>query len=75
METGSQDQRKMMIILIIAIVAIAAASFSAFRSFNSSQGQVEGKLDMFPGGKQGEMQKQLEDPSGISTAPAPPSGR
>lgn len=67
METGSQDLRKMIIILIIAIAAIAVASFSAFRSLGSNQGQVEGKLDMFPGGKQGEMQKQLEEPSGMST--------
>jgi flagellar basal body-associated protein FliL len=67
METGTQDQRKMMILLIIVIVAIAVAAFSAFRTLGSNQGKVEGKLDMFPGGKQGEMQKQLEEPSGLST--------
>lgn len=65
--SSGQDQRKLMLLVAIVIIAIAVAAFSAFRFMGETQGKVEGRLDMYPGGKQGEMQKQFEEPSGLST--------
>lgn len=69
------DRMKTTLVIIFVVIALAIAAFSGFRSLRQQQGEVQGQIDMFPGGKQGEIQRQ-QNQYAPETAPpaAPPSG-
>ncbi|MCS6919247.1 MAG: hypothetical protein NZM28_05715 [Fimbriimonadales bacterium] len=69
------DRTKTILLVVVVVIALAFAAFSGFRSLREQQGEVQGQIDMFPGGKQGEIQRQ-QNQYAPETAPpaAPPSG-
>ncbi len=54
------DRTKIIILALIAVLAIAIAVFSGVRSFRQQQGEVVGEIEMFPGGKAGEIERQQQ---------------
>lgn len=60
------DRTKTVLLIVIVVIAIAVAVFSGFRSFRQQQGEVMGEIDLFPGGKAGEIQRQQQ---GMPEAP------
>ncbi len=54
------DRTKTMLVIALAVAAVALAVFMGFRSFREQQGEVVGEIDMFPGGKAGEIQRQQQ---------------
>ncbi len=65
------EQTKKTLIIIFAIVAILLAGYSAYRSFRQEEGKVIQTIDMIPGGKAGEIQRQQEG-GGQEMPPTPP---
>lgn len=60
------NRTKTLLLIVIVVIAIALAIFSGFRSFRQQQGEVLGEVDLFPGGKAGEIQRQQQ---GMPEAP------
>jgi hypothetical protein len=54
------ERTKTVLLVVFVVVALAVAAFSGFRAFRQEQGEVRGTIDMFPGGKQGEIQRQQQ---------------
>lgn len=66
------QQTKTVLIVVGAIIAIVLAVFSAYRSFRQEQGEVLQTIDLIPGGKAGEMQRQQQ--GGQEAPPIPQTG-
>jgi hypothetical protein len=64
------DQAKLVLLIVLAVLAIAAAVYSGYRSFRQEQGEVKGRIELFPGGKKGMMERQMED-QGPPAQPSP----
>ncbi|MEM0337954.1 MAG: hypothetical protein QW683_08575 [Candidatus Caldarchaeum sp.] len=56
------DRTKTLLLVIVVVIALAVAAFSGYRAFRQEQGEVQGQIDLFPGGKQGEIQRQQQAP-------------
>lgn len=54
------DRTKTLLLLAFVVIAVSLAIFMGFRSFREQQGEVVGEIDMFPGGKAGEIQRQQQ---------------
>ncbi|MCS7208316.1 MAG: hypothetical protein NZ874_01975 [Fimbriimonadales bacterium] len=68
------DRTKTILVVIFVVIALAVAAFSGFRAFRQEQGEVQGHIDLFPGGKQGEIQRQNQYNPGMAPPPTTPSG-
>lgn len=63
------DRTKLVLLVILVVLALAAALYSGYRSFRQEQGEVKGRIELFPGGKQGAMQRQMEEQGPPTQAP------
>jgi len=63
------DRTKLILLAILAVLAIAAAVYSGYRSFRQEQGEVKGRIELFPGGKKGAMERQMEEQGPPAQAP------
>ncbi len=54
------ERAKTILAIAFVVVALAVAIFMGFRSFREQQGEVVGEIEMFPGGKAGEIQRQQQ---------------
>jgi flagellar basal body-associated protein FliL len=55
------DRTKLVLLIVLVVLAVAAAVYSGYRSFRQEQGEVKGRIEVFPGGKQGMMERQMEE--------------
>ncbi len=69
------DRTKLVLLIILAVLAIGAAVYSGYRSFRQEQGEVKGRIELFPGGKQGMIERQMEEQGPPAQSPqTAPSG-
>ncbi|GBC93279.1 hypothetical protein HRbin15_01769 [bacterium HR15] len=64
-----EERTKLILLVIFVVLAIAAAVYSGYRSFRQEQGEVKGRIELFPGGKKGAMERQMEEQGPPAQAP------
>jgi len=69
------DRTKLILLIILAVLAIGAAVYSGYRSFRQEQGEVKGRIELFPGGKKGMMERQMEEQGPPAQPPQAMPGR
>ncbi len=63
------ERTKLILLAVLAVLAIAVAIYSGYRSFRQEQGEVKGRIELFPGGKQGMIERQTEEQGTPASAP------
>ncbi|GIV09840.1 MAG: hypothetical protein KatS3mg019_1931 [Fimbriimonadales bacterium] len=66
------DRTKTILLIVFVVIALAIAVFSGYRFFRQEQGEVQGHIDLFPGGKQGEIQRQNQTAPPITPSQSSP---
>ncbi len=68
------DRTKLIALIVLVVLAVAVAAYSGYRSFRQEQGEVKGRIELFPGGKKGAMERQMEEQGPPAQAPQYPTG-